>query len=153
MSRVFEDIHLSWGGKNYLIRSNRVMGAIARIEDVLTIPDLKRYLDRNDAPLAKIAMAFGSVLRYAGAKVEDDEVYQSMLMDGEQASVATTAIEVLLMMMVPKSAIEKAAREAASAAEAEEEGDGGGSAVDPTKKPSRSTSSKKPTKRQSAKSG
>lgn len=99
---IFDDIRLEWGGREYVIRSNRVMGAIARIEDVVTLDELRRYGEKQTAPLGKMAMAYGSVLRYAGAVVADDEVYAGMFA-GESggADAMAASIYSLLEMMLP----------------------------------------------------
>ena len=63
---AFDDVTLNWGGRDYTIPANRMMGAIARIEDVVTLVELNAYFGRDAVPLGKISMAFGAVLRYAG---------------------------------------------------------------------------------------
>lgn len=96
----FDDIHLEWADRKYTIKRDRVLGAIARVEDVLTLSELSRFHQRGTAPMAKIAMAYGAVLRYAGAKVSDDEVAQGL---GEMnADSVVEAIMGLLLMMAPK---------------------------------------------------
>lgn len=108
---VFEDIVLQWppreGGKQYTIPSNRVMGAIARIEDQITLAELT---DQNRrAPLAKVASAYASVLRYAGARgIADDEVYAEIFPDLESAEALQMAVANLLLMMMPPDARRKA---------------------------------------------
>jgi len=98
----FEDIRLQWAGSDYVIRANRVLGAIARIEDVVTLNELQRFGARGTAPMAKIAMAYGAVLRYAGAKVTDEEVYAGMFgATGTSADAVVESISALVAMMVP----------------------------------------------------
>lgn len=106
---IFEDIKLTWDGKEYVIPSDRVMGAIARIEDVVTLGELQRYSEKQTAPLAKVAMAYGAVLRYAGANVTDDKVYAGLFGgDGQnQHESIVTSIYILLAMMVPPAAMRK----------------------------------------------
>jgi hypothetical protein len=98
----FEDIRLQWAGKDYTIRANRVLGAIARIEDVLTLSELQRFSMRGTAPMAKLSMAYGAVLRYAGATVTDEEVYAGMFGEtGTGADAVVESISALVAMMVP----------------------------------------------------
>lgn len=105
---IFEEVSLRWGGEEYKIEPTKVMGAIARVEEIITLKELGEYAQKGDAPMAKLAMAFGSVLRYAGARVSDDEVYAGMFGIESQTS-ALTSITVLLQMMIPPSAFKQMA--------------------------------------------
>ena len=52
-----------------------------------------------------IARAFAALLRYAGAKVTDDEVYVGMFIGNtDSKSAATTALLTLFAIMVPPGA-------------------------------------------------
>lgn len=107
----FEDIRLEWAGKEYTIKSNRMLGAIARIEDVVTLSELQRFGARGTVPMAKIAMAYGAVLRYMGAEVTDDEVYAGMFgATGTGADAVVNSISALVAMMIPPQP-EKPAKE------------------------------------------
>lgn len=97
---IFDEIVLTWNGKEYKIPPGQVMGAIARIEDVLTLKELGGYAQRNDVPLAKVSQAYGVVLRYAGAHVKDEEVYAA-LFDGNTQQAIIRSVETLLLMMIP----------------------------------------------------
>jgi hypothetical protein len=98
----FQDIDLEWYGRIYPIKSHRVMGAIARIEDFITLPELKVYLQRGAIPLAKLSMVLGALLRYAGADVRDEEVYEKALSATDEVSVLTTVVNVM-KLMIPQS--------------------------------------------------
>jgi hypothetical protein len=101
---VFSDIELVWAGTVYTIRSHKVMGAIARIEDIITMPELKAFAGRGTAPVAKLCSAYATVLRYAGARVTDEEVYE-VAFSGEQDQEAVIhGVLNLMKMMVPASA-------------------------------------------------
>jgi hypothetical protein len=103
---VFEEISLTWEGVEYKIESTKVMGAIARIEEVITLKELGEYAQTGNVPMAKLAMAFASVLRYAGARVQDDQVYSAMFdVDGQNSAMAS--ISTLLTMMIPPSVMSK----------------------------------------------
>jgi hypothetical protein len=103
--KVFEDVTLAWKGQEFKIESTKVMGAIAKIEEVITLKELGEYANKGDAPMAKLAMAFGSVLRYAGARVSDDEVYAGMF-SGESGASVMASLSNLLAMMIPPSALQ-----------------------------------------------
>lgn len=105
MTNSFDDARFTWKGQTFVIPANAILGAIARVEDVFTFHELLAYSGRQTAPIGKLAEAFGAVLRYAGANVTNDEVYEGMfgsLAEG-QGGAAQTAIRTLALMMVPKS--------------------------------------------------
>ena len=106
MSGKFEPVTLTWKGKSYLIPPDRILGAIMRIEDTLTITEMNGYFQRGGAPLGKLAKIYADILTYAGAPVSPDldaEVYHSMFgQDGaDQQGHAAAAIQTILAMMVP----------------------------------------------------
>lgn len=99
---VFDPIELKWDGADYTIPPNRVLGAIARIEDILTLKEIHDGVaNRGAISLSKVAMAYGSVIRYAGAKVSDDEVYEAMFGGHESGQVIITYLQTLLVMLTP----------------------------------------------------
>lgn len=99
-----QPVFLSWKGQEYEVSADRVMMLIAQIEDVITLPQL---LNPNGRPLAKISMAYGVALRYAGAKVRDDEIYASMFTEGSAESASAAVNGLLSMMLPPASVAEK----------------------------------------------
>jgi hypothetical protein len=109
----FDDIHLGWEGQKYTIPAHRVMGAIKRIEDHVTLAELQRDAGRGTLRLGKMAAAFAEVLRYAGAPaVTEADVYAKMFGDEAQATVVA-AVSMLLGMMIPRNvkiAVETAAK-------------------------------------------
>jgi hypothetical protein len=100
---AFTDIELEWAGKVYSIKAHRIMGAIARIEDIVTMPELQSYAARQGAPLGKLCMAYSAVLRYAGASVRDDEVYDAVF-SGAGGDGILTAVMNIMELMIPASA-------------------------------------------------
>lgn len=103
---VFQDIVLSWKGEDSTIPASRVLGAIAIVEEQITFPELLAAMQRGRPPLATIARAYGGVLRYAGAKITDDETYAGMFDAAEQEQIVAS-INALLVMMVPPGALAK----------------------------------------------
>lgn len=99
---IFEDVRLVWLDQEYMIKSTRVLRAIAQVEDVITLAKLREFYQRGEAPMARVALAYGGLLRYAGAKVTDDEVAISI--NASNIDEIMAAIMALLMMMVPKKA-------------------------------------------------
>lgn len=108
---VFEKITLAWEGKEYVIPPDQVMRCIAQVEDVLTLGEVFECAARQQVPVAKISAAFGLILRYAGARVSDDEIYARMFNVGEQQKRALEAVNTLLLLMVPPSSYKGKAEE------------------------------------------
>lgn len=96
---IFDTVTLSWKGADYEIAPDKIMGLIARIEEIVTLSEIHGAAQKGGMPLAKLAMAYASALQYAGCKVSDAEVYQGFFAAGE--STIPVAIQSLLMMMVP----------------------------------------------------
>lgn len=103
---LFNDVTLVWGGTEYTIKSDNVLRLIAQVEDVITFAELYRFGLKGAIPQARIATAFGTMLRYAGAQVGDDEVYKAMFKDG--GAHAVTAVRTLLEIMSPPETISTA---------------------------------------------
>lgn len=109
MTLPFDDYKMGWGDKEYVIPARQIMGAIAKVEQIVTLSELQVYFMRNAAPLSLLAQAYGAVLRYAGAKVEDADVYAGMFGSGngdgaEAAATVKTCLFGLLELMVPPAA-------------------------------------------------
>lgn len=112
--KIFDDIMLSWRGTEYKVPANKVMGAIKRIEDHVTVHDLlgmteaggddgkSMVIRRTGLRLAMLASGYAAVLNYAGADLTEEEVYQGLFEGkGEAQANAVAAISGLLQMMIP----------------------------------------------------
>lgn len=108
---VFEDVKLAWKGGELVIPPERVLRAIVLVEDVLTLGELGRCMVSGTLPLARIASAYGVLLRYAGAKVTDDEVYEGMFAKSEMQQQAMRAVFALQQLMIPPEHLRKPAPE------------------------------------------
>jgi hypothetical protein len=100
---VFESQTLMWKGETYVIPSNRMLGAIAELEEHITFTEMVRA-QLGKPPVVKISRAFGALLRYAGCKVTDDEVYESIF--DPQADIMERihlTVTAFLMMMTPRT--------------------------------------------------
>ncbi len=106
MTLPFDDYVVFWEDKEYVIPARQMMGAIAKVEQVVTLSELQVYFQRQAAPLSLLAQAYGAVLRYAGAKVDDQHVYAGMFGAGgaDAASTVKTCLFGLLELMVPPAA-------------------------------------------------
>lgn len=132
----FEEVQLSWKGKSYAIAADNVLMAIAKIEDVLTLGELATCMANRRLPLAKLAAAFGILLRHAGAEVSNDEVYSGMFAEAGRhlQQQAFAAALTLHKLMVPPEHLRAAEGKAAAGAR-------------------RAASSRKPTSSRSARDG
>ena len=108
---IFEEVRLTWGGKDYVVPPDRVLRAIAAVEDQLTLGELGRCMVSGTLPLARISMAYGALLRCAGAKVTDDEVYSGLFKESRLQQEAMQAVSTLQMLMIPPEHLRKPAPE------------------------------------------
>ena len=99
---IFDAVTISWKGTDYTIEPDRIMGAIAKVEETITLKELGEYANKGDAPMAKLAIAYTSVMKYAGAKVNEAEVYGA-LFERESNINIFGCITALLAMMIPPS--------------------------------------------------
>lgn len=104
---IFEDKRFAWDGVDYVIPARSVLEAIARVEQHVTLAELLSYGTRRTIPAARLAFAYGELIRFAGGDVTDDEVYAGMFaaMVGapEHAGAIVTACAGLIQLLVPKS--------------------------------------------------
>lgn len=113
--QIFEDIVLKWGDKkedgsqpSYKIPSDRVMRAIAIIEEHITLAELGAIMRSGRVPLAKLSGAYASILRFAGCDVTDEQVYSDLFgktNSGLSAPAIANVVTGLLMMMMPSSVL------------------------------------------------
>lgn len=100
MVDVFENISLSWGGEQFEIYPNLEM--IAKIENIITMPELVSCMHKGNPPFAKLAMAFGIILRTAGSRVSDNEIYQGMFSSEAGREAVGGAMSALISVMSPR---------------------------------------------------
>lgn len=100
---IFEEIRLAWKGRERKIPPDRVLPAIARVEEVVTLGELGLMLSTSTFKFAKLAAAYGVLLRYAGEPVSDDEVYESLLgaPGNEQQQQVLAAVNTMIRLMLP----------------------------------------------------
>lgn len=98
---MFEATTFNWKGRDFTIPPDRIMGAIASVEDVVTLGELATMQSGTSINLSKIAKAYATVLRYAGADATWEDVYGSLFGDGN--GKVMVALRTLMLMMVPPS--------------------------------------------------
>lgn len=106
---MFNPTTLVWNEKEYLIPANRMMGAIASIEEHITLNELHETSQRrNTIKLASLAGAYAAALQYAGAKVSQEDVYKGIFAQGGVgSSFIIEAVQTLILMMVPPTSVTK----------------------------------------------
>ncbi|BCJ90043.1 hypothetical protein IZ6_07780 [Terrihabitans soli] len=119
---VFQDFKFNWKGVDYSIPSNRIMGAIELVEDVITIDKLYEVAASGGMKLTRIARAYGQVMRYAGVTVEhkrddkivrepvtDEEVYAGLFDGAETKANIMGSLNGLLSLMLPPGSVKEPA--------------------------------------------
>ncbi len=72
----FDPIVLEWGGRSWTIEPHKMMGALQIYERAVTPQDFQLLAAGGMAAApAVVSAAYGALLRYAGARVGDDEVF------------------------------------------------------------------------------
>lgn len=102
MSSIFDPIEMRWMGQEVTIPANRVLKAIASVEEILPLDQVVKMAQSGHVHIAKCSMAYGAVLRYAGLKVTDEEVYSRFVGVPADAPEMVRALQALLMMMLPR---------------------------------------------------
>lgn len=94
---IFEEVAITWQGKEYTVPADQVMGLVEVVEDIITIEELSgRGVKR-----AKVARAFAAALRYAGAKNVDPQDVYNGLFSAESMILTTSVVNALLALMIP----------------------------------------------------
>ena len=102
---IFKPVTLGFKGRNYTIKADNIMRCLAQVEEFITLNDLT---NEHRVPLVKLSQAYCAALRYAGADVTDEEIYESVF---EKAGVGLVARAVggLLAMMIPPTKLQDSA--------------------------------------------
>ena len=106
---IFHEVGLTWKGTEYTVPSDKVMGLIEVVEEVITIEELT---STDKIQRAKISKAYAVALRYAGAAdATQQEVYTSFF-DPTKFVEMQTIVTSLLMMMIPPEHLQQPAPKA-----------------------------------------
>lgn len=103
----FDDVTLGWKGDEFVVPANRMLMLVCKIEDALAGDSGEQALTvlmrRQGPPHARLAMAYGAALRFAGADVTDNDVYMSMqteLSKGDAEGVASMQSAVINLIAI-----------------------------------------------------
>jgi hypothetical protein len=116
---MFEEVGLTYQGREYTIPPERVMGLIATIEEYMTHERIiysiasiseaaqkagggshSESLSGISIPRAKLAAAMAAAFRYAGAKVTDEDIFKSLFGSDGVINVLST-LDMLLKITSP----------------------------------------------------
>lgn len=100
---MFEPVVFNWKGRDFTIPSDRVMGAIFTVEEIITLQEMAEIQQTKRVNISKISKAYAAVLRYAGADVTHEETYLAMF--GKDQNRAISAVQTLLFMMIPPNSL------------------------------------------------
>lgn len=103
---AFDDVKMTWNGKDYTIPASSVFEVACRIEEVIPIPVLCKSLSDGTPSFTKVARAYGAALRFAGANVTDEQIYSGMFGSTERQSEIMVACQALLAVLLPKDVLE-----------------------------------------------
>ena len=92
MAAVFREVTLGWGGEEFSVTPT--MALLNKIEQDISLSELAYRMSQGKVPMSQLAVVIGVMLRSAGAKVADDEVYQE-LMTGDMDAVQSMAGSVM----------------------------------------------------------
>ena len=98
----FEDVTLTFAGKDYVVKSDRVIGLISTIENHISLFDL---VNPQSVKNTKIALAYHAALKYAEVDCTVEEVYCALWESGRENVMSR--IEGLLVLMIPPEYLRK----------------------------------------------
>lgn len=106
----FEPVTLSWRGQEYTVPAEDQLMLIGKIEDALGGNAINALLSNGGPGYSRLARAYGSALRHAGASVSDNEVYMSIVQgiadqDMDAVTQVNTHIMNLLAIVAPPVAL------------------------------------------------
>lgn len=93
---IFQEIGVTWKGKEYKVPANKVMGLVETVEEIITIEELADGKLRR----AKMSRAFAAVINYAGGHADLEEVYNRFF-DASNGVEMAGIINSILQLMIP----------------------------------------------------
>lgn len=84
MAAIFRTVTLQWDGETYEVKPT--MQLLNQIEQKISLAALVRGLSTDTPQLSHMAVVIGFFLRHAGARVQDEEIYQE-LMSGDPVAL------------------------------------------------------------------
>lgn len=91
---------MSWRGKEYTIPATRAFEIGDQIEDIVTLAEISQWAAKPK--MFKLARAYGAMLRFAGARAADADVFTDIMAakaDADGNLVAAQAIGALAELL------------------------------------------------------
>lgn len=110
MASAFDEVAITWDGREYVVPGDQVMGLIKVIEKHVSLAELSG----PNYPLAAIAYAFAAALQYAARQsgqkcvVTEEDVYVAFFAPGALDRTLQVVIGLLTMMVPPEHLRSKA---------------------------------------------
>lgn len=99
---LFQPYTIHWAGRDHVIPADRIMRAIAVVEEHVTLHELMDVMgQRRTVKMVTMAQAYGALLRFVGVEITDEEVYVAFFAGGDGAELMFSAVRGLQMLMIP----------------------------------------------------
>jgi len=112
MAAVYQDIELTWKGETYTVRPT--MRLMQDIEQRFSLSRVAHRITQGDTPLSHMAAIVAIMLRSAGCKVTDDDVFVELLKgDSDDIKDMSIALITAAFPVTPKGNERAPAKKAA----------------------------------------
>lgn len=98
---LFDGVAFEWGGKTVTIPPDRLLGALARLEEHIPLHQLADPVPRY----SRLANGFAALLRYAGVATDAETVFAAMLVDPASRQAAHAAVADLVASANPPASL------------------------------------------------
>ncbi|MCB1476652.1 MAG: hypothetical protein H6883_07250 [Rhodobiaceae bacterium] len=99
---IFEDFSFEWAGRKHVIPADRILKAIAVVEQHLTLHEISVMMgQRKTVRQAQLAAAYGALLRFVGEDVTDEDVYGNFFAGRNSSAAMVSGLLGLQKLMVP----------------------------------------------------
>lgn len=104
MASVYKEVVIGWKGEDYTVKPTFEL--VNRIENRVSAASIASRMAQGDVPVSHVAYLIAEMLRFAGAKVTNEEVHQEMC-NGDQDALWHIANDALTAMFpTPKKSSE-----------------------------------------------
>jgi len=91
-------IRLKFRGADYVVPANRAFELGCQVEEIVTLGEIGTW--GGKVPFFKVARCFGTMLRFAGARVSDEEVFSDIMANLRSAGPEGGAAEIAAVAAV-----------------------------------------------------
>ena len=92
------DLTLTWDGVQYPVPERRIFALGEEVERIVTLVDIQGWAARPQ--LRRMARSYATMLRFAGARVSDDEVFRAIVSNAEDGAVVAEAMQALMVALM-----------------------------------------------------